>query len=76
MITNLFDQAKAILELRLQKLTALEREDLFTSLKNLIEDINGYLKILNSNKELLKIKFGFFNGKQLYFSDFSLSITL
>ena len=49
------DQAKAILELRLQKLTALEREDLFTNLKSLIEDINGYLKILNSNKELLKI---------------------
>ena len=49
------EQAKAILELRLQKLTALEREDLFTSLKDLIDDVNGYLKILNSDKELLKI---------------------
>ena len=49
------EQAKAILELRLQKLTALEREDLFTSLKDLIDDVNGYLKILNSDKELIKI---------------------
>ena len=49
------DQAKAILELRLQKLTALEREDLLTNLKELMDDINGYLKILNSSKELLKI---------------------
>ncbi len=49
------NQAKAILELRLQKLTALEREDLLNSLKELMDDINAYLKILNSNKELLKI---------------------
>ncbi|MAV82056.1 MAG: DNA gyrase subunit A [Pelagibacteraceae bacterium] len=49
------NQAKAILELRLQKLTALEREDLLNSLKELTDDINAYLKILNSNKELLKI---------------------
>jgi DNA gyrase subunit A len=49
------DQAKAILELRLQKLTALERDDLFNNLKSLVDDINGYLKILNSNKQLLKV---------------------
>ena len=49
------DQAKAILELRLQKLTALEREDIFSNLQTLIKDINGYLKILNSNNELLGI---------------------
>ncbi|MEK9885773.1 MAG: DNA gyrase subunit A, partial [Pelagibacteraceae bacterium] len=49
------EQAKAILELRLQKLTALERDDLFNNLKSLIEDINEYLKILNSEKQLLKV---------------------
>ena len=48
------DQAKAILELRLQKLTALERDDLFNNLKSLVDDINSYLKILNSSKQLLK----------------------
>jgi DNA gyrase subunit A len=49
------EQAKAILELRLQKLTALERDDLFNNLKSLVDDINNYLKILNSNKQLLKV---------------------
>ncbi len=49
------EQAKAILELRLQKLTALERDDLFNNLKSLVEDINTYLKILNSDKQLLKV---------------------
>ena len=49
------EQAKAILELILQKLTALERDDLFNNLKSLVDDINNYLKILNSNKQLLKV---------------------
>ena len=49
------EQAKAILELRLQKLTALERDDLFNNLKSLVDNINNYLKILNSNKQLLKV---------------------
>ncbi len=49
------EQAKAILELRLQKLTALEREDLLSNLKSLIEDISKLLKILNSSKELIRI---------------------
>ena len=47
------EQAKAILELRLQKLTALERDDILNNLKSLVEDINSYLKILNSDKQLL-----------------------
>ena len=49
------EQAKAILELRLQKLTALERDDILNNLKSLVEDINSYLKILNSDKQLLKV---------------------
>ena len=40
-------QAKAILELRLQKLTALEREDIQKDLESLILEIKNYLSILN-----------------------------
>ncbi len=47
-------QAKAILELRLQKLTALEREDIQKDLESLILDIKNYLSILNSRDILLK----------------------
>ncbi len=47
-------QAKAILELRLQKLTALEREDIQKDLETLILEIKNYLSILNSRDILLK----------------------
>ena len=47
-------QAKAILELRLQKLTALEREDIQKDLESLILEIKNYLSILNSRDILLK----------------------
>ncbi len=46
-------QAKAILELRLQKLTALEREDIQKDLEGLILEIKNYLSILNSRDILL-----------------------
>ena len=49
------NQAKAILELRLQKLTALERNDIQIDLENLILEIKNYLEILNSRKILLKV---------------------
>ncbi len=49
------NQAKAILELRLQKLTALERDDIKKDLENLILEIKDYLEILNSRKKLLKV---------------------
>ncbi len=49
------NQAKAILELRLQKLTALERDDIQKDLEKLILEIKNYLKILNSRKILLKV---------------------
>ena len=47
-------QAKAILELRLQKLTSLEREDIRNDLENLILDIKKFMQILNSRDILLK----------------------
>ena len=47
-------QAKAILELRLQKLTALERDDIQKDLESLILEIKNYLSILNSRDILLK----------------------
>ncbi len=49
------NQAKAILELRLQKLTALERGDIQKDLEKLILEIKQYLEILNSRKILLKV---------------------
>mgnify|MGYP006255099159 FL=1 len=48
------EQSKAILELRLQKLTALEREDIQKDLESLILEIKNYLSILNSRDILLK----------------------
>ena len=49
------EQAKAILELRLQKLTALERDDIQKDLENIILDIKNYLEILNSRQVLLNV---------------------
>ncbi len=49
------NQAKAILELRLQKLTALERDDIRNDLEKLILEIKNYLEILNSRETLLKV---------------------
>ncbi len=49
------NQAKAILELRLQKLTALERDDIQKDLEKLILEIKNYLEILNSRKILLNV---------------------
>ena len=49
------NQAKAVLELRLQKLTALERDDIQKDLEKLILEIKNYLEILNSRKILLKV---------------------
>ncbi len=49
------NQAKAILELRLQKLTALERDDIQKDLEKIILEIKSYLEILNSRKILLTV---------------------
>ena len=48
-------QALSILELRLQKLTALGINEIELEIKKLAELISSYKKIINSKKELLKI---------------------
>ncbi len=48
-------QVTAILDLRLQKLTALGINEIEIELKKLIDQIIGFKKILNSKKELFKV---------------------
>ena len=48
-------QAKAILELRLQRLTGLERDKIGEELKALSEEITGYLDLLRSREKLMKL---------------------
>jgi len=49
------EQAKAILDLRLHRLTGLERDKIGDDLKALVEEIGGYLEILGSRKRLYEI---------------------
>ena len=49
------EQAKAILELRLQRLTGLERDKIAQELKELVKQIAGYLNVLRARGKLLKI---------------------
>jgi DNA gyrase subunit A len=49
------EQAKAILEMRLQRLTGLERDKIATDLKELCAKIEEYLKILSSKELLFEI---------------------
>ncbi len=46
-------QARAILELRLHRLTSLERDDIQKDLEQLILEIKGYLEVLHSRSKLL-----------------------
>lgn len=48
-------QAQAILEMRLQRLTGLEREKILNELKALMEKINWLKKVLSDVKEIYKI---------------------
>jgi DNA gyrase subunit A len=48
-------QAKAILDLRLQRLTGLERDKIAEELQGLAERIRGYLEILESRERLLEV---------------------
>lgn len=48
-------QAKAILEMRLQRLTGLEQQKITDELSQIIEDIQYYLNILNSRERLLEV---------------------
>ena len=66
------EQARAILDLRLQRLTGLEREKISEELKELVTEIAGYVEILGSRArlldvmrgELLKIKEQFANPRR------------
>ncbi|MGH7123112.1 MAG: DNA gyrase subunit A, partial [Stellaceae bacterium] len=49
------EQAKAILELRLQRLTGLERDKIAEEIEGLIKEIGGYLEILGSRNRLLEM---------------------
>ena len=48
-------QAKAILELRLHRLTSLERDDIKKELQEIVLEIKKYLQILNSRETLLNV---------------------
>ncbi len=48
-------QAKAILELRLHRLTSLERDDIKKELEEIVIEIKKYLEILNSRETLLNV---------------------
>ncbi|HEX9465466.1 MAG TPA: DNA gyrase subunit A [Alphaproteobacteria bacterium] len=52
------EQAKAILELRLQRLTGLERDKIGDDLRALVEEIGDYLDILGSRERLYAIMRG------------------
>src|SRR5882762_6097005 len=49
------EQARAILDLRLQRLTGLEREKIAEELNGIIKEIDEYLEILRSRPRLLEI---------------------
>ncbi len=49
------EQARAILELRLQRLTALGRDEIGNELRGLGQSIEGYLAILRSNELLMAV---------------------
>ncbi len=49
------EQARAILELRLQRLTGLERDKIAEELQGLIAEIAGYLEILGSRARLIEV---------------------
>jgi DNA gyrase subunit A len=52
------EQARAILDLRLQRLTGLERDRIAEELKELVEEIRGYLEILRSRARLVEVMRG------------------
>ena len=49
------EQARAILDLRLQRLTGLERDKIAEELHGLIAEIGGYLEILGSRARLIEV---------------------
>src|SRR5437763_7377043 len=49
------EQARAILDLRLQRLTGLERDKISDELKELVAEIGGHLEILRSRARLIEV---------------------
>jgi DNA gyrase subunit A len=49
------EQAKAILELKLNRLTSLEQENIFNEYSTLLDDIKGFTKILKDPNALKKV---------------------
>jgi DNA gyrase subunit A len=49
------EQARAILDLRLQRLTGLERDKIADELRELVTEIGGYLEILRSRARLIEV---------------------
>jgi len=49
------EQAKAILDLRLQRLTGLEREKIEQEIDEIIKEVTGYLEILSTRSRLLEV---------------------
>jgi DNA gyrase subunit A len=49
------EQARAILDLRLQRLTALERDKIAEELDGIVTEIKGYLEILGSRQRLMEV---------------------
>ena len=49
------DQAQAILELRLHRLTGLEQEKLINDYKELLKQISEYMEILANNSRLMEV---------------------
>ncbi len=49
------DQAQAILELRLHRLTGLEQKKLINDYKELLKQITEYLEILGNNSRLIEV---------------------
>jgi len=49
------EQARAILDLRLQRLTALERDKIAEELDGIVKEIKGYLEILGSRQRLMDV---------------------
>ncbi|MDH3790192.1 MAG: DNA gyrase subunit A [Rhodospirillales bacterium] len=62
-------QAKAILELRLQRLTGLERDKIAEELQELAKRIQGYLEILESRERLLEVLLGELDEMKQRFAD-------
>ena len=62
-------QARAILDLRLQRLTALERDKIENELQELADKIGGYLEILSSRERLTEVLRGELEEVRAEFAD-------